>query len=62
MLMLFNRLIWPEKIFCFINNCSFKSSVLCYHYSDKVLFHPPRGANLQKTIFSQAAQRAALET
>ncbi len=62
MLMLFNRLIWPEKTFFLINNCLFKSSLLCYHYSDEVLFHPPRGANLQKTIFSQAAQIAASET
>ncbi len=26
MLMLLSRLIWPKKIFCFINKCSFSQS------------------------------------
>ncbi len=53
----------------FINKCSFKSSPRSAYYvtvtpygSDKVLFHPPRGANSQNTIFSQAVQRDASET
>ncbi len=67
--MLLSRLIWPKKIFCFINKCSFKSSPRSAYYvtvtpygPDIVLFHPPHGGNSQKTIFSQAAQRAASET
>ncbi len=60
MLMLLSRLIWPKKIFYFINKCSFKSSPRSAYYdtvtpydSDEVLFRPPCSANSQNTILAK---------